>query len=168
MGANQPKLKIKNTPLDYFITGITLIALLLTFILPALNFDILPNDIPTHFNGKGEPDNYSSKQSIWLLPIISLLMTAGLFWLRNKPHLFNYPTTVNDTNATHIYRVSKTMVGFITVFIVISFLYITSQSIAMALDKSQGLGNWFLPVFIGGLLLIIIYSLSQMNKAYKA
>lgn len=168
MGTHQPKISIQNTFKDHLINTLTVIALLGTYILPIIYLNELPEEIPTHFNGLGAPDDYSSKNTIWLLCIISTLITIGLFWLKNKPHILNYPLTITNDNAVQVYRITKTMLGLLALFIVIAFLYITYQSIAMALGKSVGLGKWFLPVFIGSILLIIGYSFTQMNKTYNA
>lgn len=168
MGRNQPKIPIKNTLTDHLINALTAIALLCTFILPTIYLNELPEEIPTHFNGLGKPDDYSNKTSIWLLCIISALITIGLFWLKNKPHLLNYPVAITNNNAIQVYKITKTMLGLLTLLIVIAFLYITYQSIAMALGNSIGLGKWFLPAFIGSILLIIGYSFTQMNKTYNS
>jgi len=51
---------------------ILIIHILYTFI----NYSTLPQIIPTHFNAAGEADAWGSKNSIWFLPCLNILIFA--------------------------------------------------------------------------------------------
>jgi len=46
----------------------------ISFIYTAIAFPYLPDSIPTHFGLDGIPDQYSEKNSIWLLPVFNLFI----------------------------------------------------------------------------------------------
>lgn len=58
-----------------------------SFYLPLVNYDLLPDPIPTHFNFYGEPDGWSKKNlaNVLLGPVISglcfLSMLGLTFWM---------------------------------------------------------------------------------------
>jgi uncharacterized membrane protein len=59
-----------------------LLLLLMPFLIIPFVWDKLPDEIPTHWNWQGEPDDYSSNAfGLFLLPCISILTYALLFLL---------------------------------------------------------------------------------------
>ena len=66
--------------------------LLLPFIYSLIVWNKVPERIPTHFNVKGEPDDYSGKAlALLLLPLMNLLIYLILFFIpRIDPRKKNY------------------------------------------------------------------------------
>ncbi len=60
---------------------IPLLLVLCTFIIAWYVYPILPNKIPSHWNAAGQVDSYSQKASIFVLPIIFLVVLILLFVL---------------------------------------------------------------------------------------
>lgn len=78
------------------------IALILTWMTFFFIYTDLPEISPTHFNLHGEADGFGHKKIFFILPIICSL-TFGLLWyLEDKPYLYNYPVKITPENAKTI------------------------------------------------------------------
>ena len=66
--------------------------LLLPFIYSLIVWNKLPDQVPTHFDVKGEPDDYSGKAfALLLLPIMNVVIYVILFFIpRMDPRKKNY------------------------------------------------------------------------------
>ncbi len=53
----------------------------LEFIAAAMVYQYLPELIPIHWNVNGEVDSYGHRSMIFLAPVLSLLVTSGLYYL---------------------------------------------------------------------------------------
>ncbi len=144
----RPRIRIKKTQVDYAIEIVGILGLILLISLPLFYFDKLPETIPRHFGANGEPDGFSGRGIIWTLPIIGIIMYIGLFWLNKYPHIFNYPQQVTRENAERLYAIGTRMIRTLNAIITCVFAYITYSTIQTALENQNGLGTWFLPVFM--------------------
>jgi uncharacterized membrane protein len=80
----------------YDLVNLVLIALMGGYV--ASVYPRLPGRIPIHFNMAGEPDRWSGRGGLVLLPVLAVLMTAGLYlvirltpkWAAN-PRYLNIP-----------------------------------------------------------------------------
>ncbi|MDR6300517.1 DUF1648 domain-containing protein [Mesonia maritima] len=150
-------MKIKNR--KYKIIGnITLIIVFCLFIIPVIFFSQLPNEIPLHFGFHGSPDNYSSKNNIWLLPILGLLFYVGSLKLE-KIFLSELSKKVNHQL---IFMVKNLKI--LILIIVVGFLYLTIQMILVALKISEGLGSWFIYLFLFSVIIFPLSPLINRNK----
>ena len=161
---SQPKLKIEKENIDWIIEAIALLGLIFLIGYPILNFDILPDKIPSHFNALGDPDSYTGKGVIWALPAIGVFMYFLLTIISRNPHSFNYSVKITEENAPKQYKIAVRMMGFLKAIIVVSFAYITYTSIQVVLENKSGLGNWFLPVLLVVVFGSIFYSFKQSKQ----
>jgi len=125
-----------------------LIALLILILLPLYHFNELSVEIPRHFDHKGDPTAFSSKNIIWLFPAIGAVTYVVLAWLSRFPHLYNYPKPITADNAEKQYRVATKLIRIINTVLVSLFAYIQFVIIQTAMGETSGLGAWFLPVFL--------------------
>lgn len=119
VGQNRPARTYQTGRVTLWLRRITMLATaVLTAILLAF-YPSLPETIPTHFTLLGEPDAYGPRKTILLLAVIMGGLLAGMGWLSRKPHAFNYPLVVTDTNAQSVYREGeRTLVWTTTVFLI--------------------------------------------------
>ncbi|ORX39461.1 hypothetical protein BCR36DRAFT_340088 [Piromyces finnis] len=59
----------------YFIILINILILGYMYIIVGIKYNSLPDEIPSHFNFKGEVDSYSGKNIVFLLPIVSTILS---------------------------------------------------------------------------------------------
>ena len=152
------KINIKYETIDYIIESLGIIALVCLLTAPIYFYNILPDNIPIHYNIHGQPDAYESKQMIWLLPLIGLLLYIGMTLLNKIPHLFNYPTKVTSENAERLYRIGTRTVVVFKVISTLIFAYLNFKTINIGLSQSTRLGVLFTPTVV----LIIIIPLGIM------
>lgn len=167
MKNDRPRIKV---PMDVFdiivkFTSITLI--LLMWIYTIMLFMELPETIPTHFNSLGEPDYWSSKWTIWLIPLIGSTVYIGLFIINKYPHLHNYMVNITEENALKNYRFSTKVLRIVNFLCILLMAFITYKIIMGAKGEYISLGSWFLPIILGvsiiGPITLLIY-IQRLNK----
>src|SRR5690606_5186026 len=89
-----------------------------------------------------------SKNTIFLLPVISLILVAGLIFLMRFPHKFNYLNKITPENAAFEYQRMRIMLRVINALTSLMFLVITWDILRAASGTARGLSALFWIVFI--------------------
>lgn len=157
----RPKIRIQPTKTDWTLDVIGLIGIIFTVGITMASYNDLPDSIPRHFNAVGQPDGYSGKSILFILPAVTLVtylvMTIGLKF----PHIFNYPIEITEENAERQYRNASLMMRLLKTIIVIVFGYLTYATVQTGLGEMQGLGTWFTPVTLVSLFGTVGYFIYQ-------
>ena len=163
----RPRVKVPLEPIDWWMEGIAIIGLVLIILLPLLYFSQLPDVIPRHFDAAGNPDGYSNKSIIWFITVIGVALYTGLHYVNRIPHHFNYSKEVTERNAPQLYKGATRMMRYFKSVIACVFAYITWTMIQTSMGRQDGLGGWFMPVFLilcfGAILFYILWE-NSMNK----
>jgi uncharacterized membrane protein len=141
----RPRLKIPLKPIDVWMELFSLFLLVTITGYAIISFDSLPDVIPTHFNGKGVPDAFGDKTSLFSPIILLTLLFAGLTLLNRFPHLFNYMGKITKENALHQYTLATRMVRLLKLSVLLIFGFITYSQIQTATSNTSTLGGWVLP-----------------------
>ena len=144
----KPKIKIERELIDWLIESIGVIAIVLLVGLPIYHFDSLPDIIPSDYGSNGEPDGYSRKGVIWLFPIFGFILYLGVAVLNKFPHLFNYPVEITQKNAHRQYKLATRLLRMLNTIISGGFCYLIFVTIQTALGKQNGLGNYFISIYL--------------------
>jgi uncharacterized membrane protein len=164
----RPKIKIKRTTADWVTDFIAFSLLVILIAIPIIYSGSLPEKIPTHFNAAGEIDDYGSKSTLWMLPVMGFIMYIGMTILEGFPHIYNYPVEITEENAPIQYRLATRLMRILKTVILFIFSFISYKTIDAAMGKAGGLGKAFLPVF---LLItfgtIAIYLARSLNNRYR-
>ncbi|MEO1262751.1 MAG: DUF1648 domain-containing protein [Bacteroidota bacterium] len=153
-----PEINIEPTQQDKIIDALSMVLLAFLFLLPLLFYSQLPERMPSHFNAAGEPDAYSSKSSIWIMPVVGLI-TYFIFTFVHKmdPSNFSYPTRITPENAESKYRNTLQLLRWTKLVIMVLFVYLVWMSIRIGLGSAAGLHTWFIWAFLAAMLIPIIY-----------
>ncbi|MBL7803820.1 MAG: DUF1648 domain-containing protein [Saprospiraceae bacterium] len=135
------------TPKDIIIELLAAIGLALTLGVAAWYYGHLPETIPTHFGPNGQPDGFSQKSRIFMLPALGLAIYIAMTLISRAPHKFNYPVTITPENKEMYYRRAAGLVRFLKAFIMLLFAYIVWSTVQIALGHAEGLG-WWLAVLV--------------------
>ncbi|MCX6284264.1 MAG: DUF1648 domain-containing protein [Bacteroidetes bacterium] len=162
--ADRPRIRPAKEPVDFLLEIAALILVVALVVITAVKYAGLPQQIPTHFNASGQPDDYSHKSMIWFLTGIAFVIFTGLSVLNRFPYIFNFPVNITTENAERLYRHATRSLRLINLLTTIMFFYLTWQSIAVATGKAAGLGIWFLPVTVGAIFLVTIYMVIRMYQ----
>lgn len=145
---NQPILELPYTLAERWLDVAAWLFVTIGFALALGYYADLPEQIPTHFNAAGEADKFGSKNTIFLLPLLSFILVAGLIYLLRFPHKFNYLNKITPENAVFEYRRMRIMLRVVNVLTSLLFLVITWDILQVASGGSKGLSVWFWVVFI--------------------
>jgi uncharacterized membrane protein len=160
----RPKIKLTLSPLDNAFELSGKIFLLIIWGLTACVFFKLPATIPIHFNASGQVDNYGSKATLLILPVLGTLLYLGLAQLNKYPHIFNYVTDITEDNARKQYTIATRILRFIKLAILFVFSVIILFTYLTAIGVTKGLGFWFLPLVFVLFTVPTIVGISQSLK----
>ena len=139
------KNKVGNNKLKY--ATLLLIALMWGFTL--FHFNDLPEQIPIHYNAKGIPDGFDTRIHIWGLPLIATLLFLLLAGLQKR---------------TGIQQIELQLLQWMQLLIQGTFTYIQLQTFFVAVNKSNGLGSWFLPLVMISFLAPIFWVIKKKQS----
>lgn len=127
-----------------------------SFLFLFYKYDSLPNSVPLHTNIKGEIDNWGSKSSLILFPIINLIIIIILSFFIKKPEMANYLVKITEKNKDLMYSKMKVFISATSLIISIIFLFLLLDS--MMLIKIGNTNYIVFFVFIMILPLFIKYN----------
>lgn len=155
---NRPEIQLKFSWSDRILEIICGLLLFLQWFMVIYHFSLLPNIIPTHFNASGEADDFGSKNTIFILPVVATILYLFLTILNRYPHKFNYSAEITSDNVHAHYSLSTKMMRWIKVLIVLIFSILIFTTIQTGNEQEAQIGWWFLPfLIITNLLILMIY-----------
>lgn len=160
----RPKLKLELTQTDKTIEIIAWLLIFAVCFLTVINYQSLPDIIPTHYNGAGMADGFGDKWLILTLPLVATVLFVGLTIFNKFPHIFNYPTEITADNALRQYTNATRLIRYLKVIIAVIFGLISYQTIRNANGQIEGLGTWVLPFTLVLIFVPIIYFLIKSSK----
>lgn len=92
-------MKLKLDAADKFFEAVAIISVLANAAIIGFSYPGLPEVIPNHFDLNGVPNQYGSKNTLWITVAISvfLYMLTGIISM--FPESFNYPSQKNDKES---------------------------------------------------------------------
>ncbi|MFZ4475921.1 MAG: DUF1648 domain-containing protein [Saprospiraceae bacterium] len=157
----RPIIKLELSTSDKILEFAGWLTILLVWVLTFANYKILPDQIPTHFNAAGVADGYGAKWMIFTLPLVSTVVFVGLTILNKYPHIFNYLTTITESNAQREYTNATKLIRGLKFAIAFVFGLIAYQTIQHATRQTQELGVWFFPLVVGLVFVPVILYFTQ-------
>lgn len=163
----QPFIKIEMSLTDKIIEAIIWALILGFWVYTIVIYGKFPESIPSHFNELGEPADYKQKVTLFLLPAISTIIVAILSIFNQKPHLFNYPIEITETNARNQYYLGVKMIRTLKLCITVEHILISLYSSQQTLGNINALGKFsvlFTPFLMTLILGPMIYFIVQMFR----
>lgn len=114
----------------------------ISFLLAIFAYPQLPEQIPTHFNFSGVPDAYSSKLFVFMMPLLSFVLTAlAEVMPKLDPKSQNYERFPKAYQYLHI--VTNLLFLFVNLFIILYSMEIMTVNI-----------GYFVSFFVGVMIII--------------
>lgn len=164
MALARPRIKIQPEKPDKVLSIAGYCLLLALWAMVLVNYGHLPETIPTHFNAAGDADNYGSKVSICVLPVVASILFIALTILARYPHVFNYPVTITEENAERHYMTAVRMLNMIKTATIVLLSFTDFSIISIANGRGEGLGAWFLLLELGLLLIPVAFFTVKMLR----
>ncbi|MEZ4919294.1 MAG: DUF1648 domain-containing protein [Saprospiraceae bacterium] len=157
--ANQtrPRINVEMTSFDMLLEALAAVGLILLLVLPIWNFYDLPDTIPTHFNHLGEPDQYGSKNQVWILPVLGTGLFVLFTILARFPHIYNYAVRITEENAASQYRMAVYLIRGLKAMCMLLFAYIIWATVQGALQHGTPLDNRVMFGFMGSIGLFLAW-----------
>lgn len=149
---------------SFFLKMISFLLLIFIWIFTIINFNHLPEVIPTHFGSNGKADAFGNKNATWALAAIATGVFILLFYLshNSSSRFLNLPRNIKSNP-----EISNLIVDLMNMTIMAMFAVINYGSILTALEKSEGLNTVLMYGLLFILFLIIIGSFSYSWKISK-
>lgn len=154
---NQPILHLPVSTTERMLDAVSLLFAAGTMLLVISLYGALPDQIPTHFNARGEIDQNGPKIMAFILPAIALVLCLSLFFLARVPHQFNYMTKITPENAAAEYRRAGFLVRLLNALTSLLFLVLTWNVIQAAQGTTTTLSVLFWMVFFLLMLAPVVY-----------
>lgn len=153
----RPVIEFERTNTDFVLDLLTILLLVFFWAFSIYFYPALSEEIPIHFDYKGEVDNYADKVTIFILPFVGTMLAGFLTLIGKSPETFNYSVEITPENAERQYKNALLMMKVMRLAIIFVFLLIDWEVVQIGLGKSEGLGVWFLPIFLTIVFVPIIY-----------
>ena len=84
-------LRYPNTGFQKALNLFSILVLILSFLYPLLKWNQIPDTIITHWGFSGQPDGWGPKGTIWIIPVVSLVLYLPLTIMERFPSIWNVP-----------------------------------------------------------------------------
>lgn len=139
------------------------LVLIISFILyTVIAWSSVPGLIPGHFNATGAVDRWGDRIEVIGVPVVAVLLYAGLTWVSFHPKIWNVPSFEEEENNDHVYRTTRTMLIAIKVQLSASFFYVSYSQV-----NAMHLHPLYLPVFLGTLFGTLAFCIIRMYRVPK-
>jgi uncharacterized membrane protein len=137
-----------------------LVIVLIGYTILAVN--TLPDRIPIHFNFEGEADNFGSKHTLWMFPVIASILVGLMSVIKRHPEYLNIPVKITDENRERQQRLAMGLLSSIACAIPILFGLIIYSTLRYVRD-----GSFDIPIVLL-LLVVFVPIVIYFYLAYKA
>jgi uncharacterized membrane protein len=155
----RPSMKDKKVFCSKVLEAISIVITICLWLIVAVNYNNLPDTIPSHFNASGTVDGYNDKSSIWGVPIAGTVIWAILTIVNRFPYVFRFPNGSKSKSPAQINN-ARSMLRILKLICVTAFFFIVSSIIY---SSTREVGPLFLPIFI---FLITISTVVFLYKYY--
>lgn len=129
----------------------------------------IPDTVPIHFNFSGEPDRFSGKSALFILPSVGVWLFLLLFvfykYMPNLNELNLQQKEISPKQKEANERYTRSMLSWHNLIIMVYFFYVCWESIQIALERKQALNSYSLPIFLFFLGGSMVYYIVRMRQA---
>jgi uncharacterized membrane protein len=164
MSNERPRIKLSKTKSEWAWNIIGYSFYLGSVIYLIITWNLLPNELPAHYNALGEVDRWGTKWELIILPIVGAFIIVLMEVLEKYPEVHNYPQRFNESNVEKFYLLSRKLVNQFKNICLIIIALILFESVSIALGWGNGFGMWFLPIMILGTGVPIVVGIIKQKK----
>ncbi|MFN7921198.1 MAG: DUF1648 domain-containing protein [Bryobacteraceae bacterium] len=156
--ASRPRVQVPFTTGRILLEALAAAAMIFIAVQLISAWPTLPDRVPTHFGLNGEPNQWSSRNGVLIVPIAALLLWVSMTALTFVPHIHNFPTAVTPENAPRLYAMSAGMLTLIKTEVLCMMAYALWSTVEVAMRRAQEMNSALFLAFIGVILLTAIGS----------
>jgi uncharacterized membrane protein len=144
---------------------ISILLLIGLWVYVLIQYNLLPDSIPTHFNLKGEVDSFGAKWTIMAVPIIATVLYLLIHFTSQDKSKLNYPIKLTDTNKEKIYAIIEEFIAIIKFMLVVIFSTIAFVTCQTA--QSNVLSTSIVLIEAGVLFLFVFVYIFRLTSIAK-
>lgn len=115
----------------------------------------LPNDVPSHYNFKGEADSWANKWFVFFIPTISIGLWLLMGQLEKYPQFLNMPGFKEESASLRQFA-NMSELAYVMRFEMVIFLsWMTIQSVVQTADGENNLG-------VGGFIIFSVILIATL------
>jgi uncharacterized membrane protein len=150
------------------IAALAALALLLFITIRALYGPAqLPQQIPTHFTADGHADAYGSPSSLFMLPLVALLLYVLMTVVARFPASFNFPVRVTPLNRTSLESLAINMIAWLKAELMLIFAGIQLLILRAARSGQGNISPMMMPIVLGIVFATTLWHFLAMRRAGK-
>ena len=156
----------KLSKIEIFLELMSLVGMVLIFIVAIRTWINGPDIIPIHFNSAGAVDGYGSKGSVFIMPIILIVLYLMLTVLTKYPEVYNYAVKITESNREKQYKMATMLMRILKLELIVMFTYIeitTWMIIKNGYGKLPGVFTILTMIILFGTIGIYIYKSSKIK-----
>jgi len=104
------------------------IVCLFSIVVFLIGYQNLPEIVPIHQNLKGEIDDWGSKITLFILPVLSIVILLSISFLIKRPSMLNYPVEITEENKNTLYLKMQLFISLLSFFLSALFLALIMES----------------------------------------
>jgi uncharacterized membrane protein len=108
----------------------------------------LPQRIPTHFAANGRANAWGPPSSLWLLPLVGVVVYLFISVVALFPATFNFPVRATALNRPRLEALTLQMIAWIKTELACLFLYIQWSIIRSVRSGTAALSPVIVPFFL--------------------
>lgn len=141
--------------IDRLLTAIAWCAVIALWLYAFNVIGSLPDTVPIHFNLENEADNWGSKHTLWLMPILATVIVGGFQVLKRYPEHLNYAVAITESNKQTQHQLAFLLLSYLAAFIPLLFLLIIYSTVRYVDQGSFEFPIWLV---LGGIFgPIVVY-----------
>ena len=140
--SSRPRIKIVPDDMDKRIRALSVILFLLMTAFTCWLYDISPDKVPGHFDINGNINRYDNKITVFIMPMIALVILLLLNFLTRIPHIYNYPQSITAETAPAMYKAGAKMLRYLCLGLMLLFCYIQYEMYIGIRDKYLPMHWW--------------------------
>lgn len=156
--------KQRYTRTEVILEGVCLFLILSSLYYLNSVWSALPDTIPTHFNASGQADAWGGKESLILIPVITIVLYIVLTITGIFIKYANSPYRITAENAERQYRLLLAMTVWLKTEMVALMAWLGWKTIRISLEGGNTLGTQFLSVMLVGILGTIGWFVYRLYK----
>ncbi|MFT5884067.1 MAG: putative membrane protein [Arcticibacterium sp.] len=140
--------------------------LLLGLLYYFMNYNSLPDRVPTHFNLLGQAEDQGSKNTAWFFfGILAFVLVILSLVKKADPSVLNYPLTITKGNLSAIHKLSLELLSIIQIWIGGLAILVSRAFVSLALNDSQNgmRGFWLYFIILFAVIGLYIYRMRRQK-----
>lgn len=145
---DQPRLDLEPSSLQRGLTIVAWLGVGLNVAVIAHYWPLLPEQVPQHFDLQGEVDAWGARWWLLGLPVLSVVLVAGVTVLTRFPHTYNFLWPITERNAARQYELANDLMASIQATTAWIFAMVAWDICRLAVGRPSVVGPFLAPAMV--------------------